>query len=192
MAKEETSMPVVRSEATVEPRCRTPGAAIRGIARRAPSAVVGAGASAAMMLFYTLVVLGASRSADHLIGQVRTDWYLLAPIVTGFGVQVGLLVELRRRHRMHREAVAAGAAGTGASTIGMLACCAHHLADLLPLVGATVAATFLYEYRVPFMLVGVGLNAVAIGIALRRLRRVPAVHGEVDHACAPDGSSRSS
>lgn len=185
-------MAAVRSGAIVERRGRTPGGSIRRLARGAPSAAVGAAASTAMALLYALVVLGASRSVGHLVDQVRTDWYLLAPIVTGFGVQVGLLVELRRRHRMHREAVAAGAAGAGASTVGMVACCAHHLADLLPLVGATAAATFLYEYRVPFMLVGVGLNAVAIGIALRRLRRVPAVHEEVDNACALDGSSRSS
>ena len=109
---------------------------IRGATRRWPNAVAGAAASAAMTLFYVAVVLGASRSIDHLTDQVGADWYLLLPIVAGFGVQVGLLVELRRRQRMHRSVVAAGAAGAGASTVGMVACCAHHLADLLPLVGA--------------------------------------------------------
>lgn len=184
-------MAAVRSGA-IERRGHVRGGSVRSPARGAPSVAVGAAAGSAMALFYALVVLGASRSLDHLVDQVRTDWYLLAPIVTGFGVQVGLLVELRRRHRMHREAAAAGAAGAGVSTVGMVACCAHHLADLVPLVGATAAATFLYGYRVPFMLAGVGLNAVAIVIALRRLRRVPAVHEEVHDACALDGSSRSS
>ena len=55
----------------------------------------------------------------------------------------------------------------------MVACCAHHLADLLPLLGATGAATFLIDNRVAFMLVGIGVNAVAIGIAVRRLHRLP-------------------
>ena len=163
---------------------------IRGATRRWPNAVAGAAASAAMTLFYVAVVLGASRSIDHLTDQVGADWYLLLPIVAGFGVQVGLLVELRRRQRMHRSVVAAGAAGAGASTVGMVACCAHHLADLLPLVGAIAAATFLYDYRLPFMLVGAGLNAIAIGLALRRLRKISPVHEEVEHACALDGSSR--
>jgi hypothetical protein len=143
-----------------------------------------------MMLFYIVVVLSASRSVDHLTDQVGADWYLLVPIVAGFGVQVGLLVELRRRQRLHREVVAAGAAGAGASTVGMVACCAHHLADLLPLVGATAAATFLYDYRLPFMLVGVGLNAIAITVAIRRLRKIPSVHKEVGYTCALDGSSQ--
>jgi len=163
---------------------------IGGAARRWPGAAAGAAASAAMILFYVVVVLGASRSIDHLSDQVGADWYLLLPIVAGFGVQVGLLVELRRRQKVHRNVVAAGAAGAGASTVGMVACCAHHLADLLPLVGATAAATFLYDYRLPFMIVGVGLNAIAISVALRRLRRISTVHKEVEHACALVGSSR--
>lgn len=160
----------------------------RGV-RRWPTTAVGALASAAMTLFYVMVVLGASRSTEHLADQVRTDWYLLLPIVAGFGLQVGLFVELRRRRRVHREAMAAGTVGAGASTVGMVACCAHHLADLAPIVGATAAATFLYDYRLPFMLSGVGLNAIAIIVASRRLRKIPAAHEE-EHACELDGSSR--
>ena len=163
---------------------------IRASASLWPGIAVGATASAAMMLFYVVVVLGASRSVDHLFDQVAADWYLLLPIVAGFGVQVGLLVELRRRQRMHRNVVTASAAGAGASTVGMVACCAHHLAELLPFVGATAAATFLYGYRLPFMLVGVGLNAIAISIAIRRLRTIPAAREEVEHPCALDGSAR--
>ena len=54
----------------------------------------------------------------------------------------------------------------------------------------TAAATFLYGYRLPFMLVGVGLNAIAISIAIRRLRTIPAAREEVEHPCALDGSAR--
>ena len=175
---------------TVRTRRRPIRARVASIVRGRSSAALGTAASAAMVLFYVLVVLGASRSMGHLADQVATDRYLLLPIVAGFGVQVGLLVELRRRQRMHREVAAAGAAGAGASTVGMVACCAHHLADLFPLVGATAAATFLYDYRLPFMLAGVGLNAVAITVALRRLKKIPVLHKEVEHTCALDGSSR--
>ena len=183
-------MVTVREPDAVEQGIRSAREPIRASARRWPSTAVGATASAAMMLFYVVVVLGASRSVDHLADQVAADWYLLLPIVAGFGVQVGLWVELRRRQRLHREVIAAGTAGAGASTVGMVACCAHHLAELLPFVGATAAATFLYGYRLPFMLAGVGLNAIAISIALRRLRTITAAHEEVEHACALDGSSR--
>ncbi len=143
-------------------------------ARSIPRSVrTGAAASIGMAALYAAVVGGLSGSLGHLADQVRVDWYLLLPIVAGFGVQVGLLSELRRRGRMHRDAATAGAAGAGASTLGMVACCAHHAADLAPLVGATAAATFLYEYRIPFMLVGMGVNAVGIAVVARRLRRAP-------------------
>ncbi len=157
-----------------------------GKARRLPRSFwIGALATGAMALLYAAVVGGVSGSVNHLAEQVRTDWYLLLPIVAGFGVQVGLLAELRHRHRMGGAAASASAAGAGASTVGMVACCAHHVADLVPFVGATAAATFLYDYRLVFMLVGLGVNAIAISIATRRLRAASRrSHGETEGACA--------
>lgn len=130
-------------------------------------------ASAGLALFYVVVVAGASGSLDHLVDQARQDWYYLAAIVAGFGVQVALISELRRRHRLQHAAAAAGGAGAGASTVGMVACCAHHIADLAPFIGATGAAAFLTDYRIPFMIVGIGVNAVGITIAARRLKHTP-------------------
>lgn len=140
-----------------------------------------------LAIFYGAVVGLASRSWDHLATQVRQDWYFLTPILVGFGVQVGLLAELRHRNRLHHGAAAAGGAGAGASAAGMVACCAHHLADLVPLVGATGAAAFLIDYRVPFMLIGIGVNAIGIALATRRLRaasRVGIAHKEAEPCAA--------
>lgn len=136
----------------------------------------GALAGAGLMLFYMVVVAGASGSWDHFTDQARQDWYYLVLIVGGFGTQVALISELRRRHRLHHGAAAASGAGAGASTVGMVACCAHHIADLAPFIGATGAAAFLTDYRIPFMLVGIGVNAIGVAIAARRLARTPAVH----------------
>lgn len=148
--------------ARVPPHAASPG--------HVRSIVVGVLGAAAMALFYAVVVRGASGSWEHLADQVRADWYLLVLVVTGFGIQVGLLSELRRRQRLHGTDAAAGAAGAGASTAGMVACCAHHLADLLPFVGLAGLATFLYDYRLAFVAVGVAINAVAIVLIVRRLR----------------------
>ncbi len=131
-------------------------------------------------LFYVVIVAGASGSWQHLTDQAANDWYYLVPIMGGFGLQVALVAELRRRHRLNRAAAAAGGTGAGASTAGMVACCAHHIADLAPFIGATGAATFLIDYRVPFMLVGIGVNAVGVVVAARRLRRT-IVHAASAH-----------
>ena len=133
-------------------------------------------AGAGLMLFYVVVVAGASGSWEHLTDQARQDWYYLVLIVGGFGTQIALMSELRRRHRLHHGAAAASGAGAGASTVGMVACCAHHIADLAPFIGATGAAAFLTDYRIPFMVVGIGVNAIGVAVAARRLAQAPAVH----------------
>lgn len=144
---------------------------------------VGLTAVAILAAFYVAVVWGASRSADHLMDQIATDWYFLAPIMAGFGIQVGLVSELRLRHQMRGAAAVAGAAGAGSSTVGMIACCAHHIADLAPFIGATGAAAFLTDYRIVFMGVGLGVNALGVTIAWRRLRQLPG-HVEEEPTCA--------
>ena len=53
----------------------------------------------------------------------------------------------------------------------MLACCAHHLVDLLPLVGVSAAAVFLNAYRTPLFLVGIGMNMLGIAVIGRQLRK---------------------
>ena len=132
-------------------------------------------AAAGLALFYVVIVWAASGSFEHLVDQASDDWYYLALIIGGFGVQVALVSELRRRHRLQHAAAVAGGAGMGASTAGMIACCAHHIADLAPFIGATGAATFLTDYRIPFMIVGIGVNATGIAIAARRLHHTPAL-----------------
>lgn len=127
-------------------------------------------AASALAAFY-VTVLAAASGWEHLRDQARQDWWLLALIMVGFGTQVALTAELRHRHRAHHLAASTGA-GAGASTLGMVACCAHHLADLLPVVGATGIAAFLFDWRVPFMLVGIAVNAATVTVSARRLHRL--------------------
>ncbi len=133
----------------------------------------GVAAGAAMLGFYVVVVRFASGSSEHLGDQLRADWYLITAVALAFGLQVALFVELRRRHRLHAASTAAVSAGMGASTAGMIACCAHHLADLAPFLGLAGAATFLYDYRLMFVTVGLVINGIGITLAVRRLRAMP-------------------
>ena len=160
-------MSVTNIEATPEVACHAPSADSRPIAGR--SIRPGLIALIAMALFYVVVVRAASGSWNHLADQLRQDWYYLAAILAGFGTQVALVSELRHRHRHGRRAALTAGVGAGASTAGMIACCAHHLAELLPVIGAASAAGFLTDYRIPFMVVGITINAVAVVLVARRL-----------------------
>lgn len=142
-------------------------------------------AVAGMVAFYVGVVWWASGSRAHLGDQLASDWYLIALVAAGFGLQVALVSELRHRHRLYATAAAASGAGAGASVTGMIACCAHHIADLLPILGLSGAATFLYDYRLLFVAVGVGVNGLGIGVAARRMRATTSMHApEGEDECA--------
>lgn len=159
------------SESTVVDASACDGGHVSRATPHQRSVRVGAVAAAALAAFYAVVVGLASGSLDHLMQQARGDWFFLAPIIAGFGTQVGLMSELRRRRALGGAVAAAGATGTGSSAVGMIACCAHHIADLVPLAGATGAAAFFTDYRIAFMVGGIGTNAVGIAVAARRLRR---------------------
>jgi hypothetical protein len=53
----------------------------------------------------------------------------------------------------------------------MVACCIHHVTDVLPILGLSAAATFLTRYQRPFMLVGLGMNIIGIVVILTVLYR---------------------
>ncbi len=53
----------------------------------------------------------------------------------------------------------------------MLACCAHHAGDFLPLLGLSGAALFLNDNRVYFMPLGIASNFGGIAVMLRTLRQ---------------------
>lgn len=144
----------------------------RSIAPIAPirprSVAVGFIGAAALLLVY-LGIITIAQGVDHAIEQLTTDAVFVGLIALGFGTQVALFVELRAVDRHHRASAAVTAAGTGTSAAAMLACCAHHLVDLLPLVGLSAAAVFLNAYKAPLLLIGIAMNVVGIVVIARRL-----------------------
>jgi hypothetical protein len=101
-------------------------------------------------------------------------WYIL-PIWVAFGIQAALFSILRFRLSVPstttgHTGVVMGSSG-GTSAVAMVACCLHHVTDVLPVLGLSAAATFLTRYQRPFMLVGLGLNLIGIIVMLIVLYR---------------------
>jgi hypothetical protein len=69
----------------------------------------------------------------------------------------------------------------------MLACCAHHVVDLLPIVGLSAAAVFLNAYKTPLFLLGIGMNLIGIVVIARQLRRARRACAVVDAAASRGG-----
>lgn len=121
--------------------------------------------SMGLLLFY-LGVIRLAQGWDHALRQLAADAWFIAVIAAGFGIQVGLFSYMRSRH--FRTGAGGVAAGGGTGTAAMLACCAHHLADILPVIGFSGAAVFLNTYRESFLWLGVTMNlAGAIYLAAK-------------------------
>ena len=135
-----------------------------------------AGALLLTGLYFGIVSLAESPS--HALQLFWDDRAIVLPIILGFGVQVALYTVLKKRlfvpvaHTGPSGALTG--AGGGMSATAMVACCAHHVTDVLPLVGLTAAAAFLAESRTPFMLVGLGTTVggiLVMSVILVRERR---------------------
>lgn len=137
----------------------------------APRSIVAGVVGATGLFGVYLGIIGLAQGFEHAFDQLAADAPFVGLIAAGFGTQVALFVELRTVDRRHRAAAAVTAASTGTSTAAMLACCAHHLVDLLPLVGLSAAAVFLNAYKTPLFLVGITMNVIGIVVIARQLQR---------------------
>lgn len=111
------------------------------------------------------VTMSALSGVDAAVEQFRALWYLMVPLAGGFGIQVALYTKLKRRMQ---GVVAAG--GTSASA-GMLACCAHHAADVLPILGLSAAATFIGQYQKSILVASILINGIGIGILWKHAQK---------------------
>ena len=101
-------------------------------------------------------------------------WYVM-PIWIGFGIQAALYAILRFRLFIpttttgHTGAMMGTSGGT--SVTAMVACCLHHVTDVLPILGLSAAATFLTRYQRPFMLVGLSTEIIGVIVMIIVLYR---------------------
>jgi cation transport ATPase len=128
-------------------------------------------AGALVLLAVYLLILSIAQSQGHALEQFSQDAWFVGLITAGFGIQVGLFVHLRASiQRGTSTAVPVGSGVT--STAAMAACCAHHLADVLPFLGLTAAAVFLDQYRDWIMLAALLMTAIGIGYMAYTVRKV--------------------
>ena len=115
-------------------------------------------------------IVSWAESFDYALDLFWEERWIVVPIILGFGVQMALYTILKKRLFVPIDhpgpSGALTGAGGGTSTLAMVACCAHHVADVLPILGLTAAAAFLAEYRIAFMLVGLSTTLLGIGVML--------------------------
>jgi len=128
--------------------------------------------AAALLVLVYLGVLALANSLEHAVDEFLRLWPWMTALILGFSLQVGLFAYARAATRgAHRARAGGVAASGGTSTVSMIACCAHHLTDVLPAIGLAGASVFLATYQSLFLLLGVLSNAVGLTYVLGLFRK---------------------
>lgn len=120
--------------------------------------------------FYYILLFAVTSDPSHPFSQFALLQPWMSLLIAGFGVQFGLFWLLRKGYHFslnekHDVQMATGTS-TAVSSVAMVACCAHHLVDLLPILGLSAAALFLSEYQEQLLIFGVVANTIGIGMML--------------------------
>lgn len=120
--------------------------------------------------FYYLLLFIISGNPNHPFNQFSLLQPWMSLLIIGFGIQIGLFWLLQKGynfsiHEKHDVQMTTGTS-TAVSSMAMVACCAHHLVDLLPILGLSAAALFLSEYQEQLLLFGVVANVIGIAMML--------------------------
>jgi hypothetical protein len=113
-----------------------------------------------VILFNISIASLAEGSLEEGYQVFLTNGIFVYLIPAAVGIQMGLF----RYHRNITTGNIAGSekmgmAGSGTSSVAMVACCLHHVSDLLPAVGFVIAtSSFLIQYKNAIIIIGLLAN----------------------------------
>lgn len=130
-----------------------------------------AGSAGILSLYFAILTL--SNSLSHAVEELGVIGGWIALLTIGFGIQSGLFSFIREmiKERVGAKATASMAAAGGMSTTSMVACCMHHVTDILPILGVSAAAMFLVQYQTAFLALGVISNLIGVTMMLRIIQK---------------------
>jgi hypothetical protein len=134
-------------------------------------------AGASLLSIYFLI-LTIANSAAHVLDEFYAIWYWIVALTVGFSVQAGLFAYIRHAGKVLSKGTATSsvAVSGGVSTTSMVACCAHHVTDIAPILGVSAAAIFLARFQDAFMTIGIFSNIIGIMLMMRIIKKGALFH----------------
>mgnify|MGYP001585282769 FL=1 len=123
---------------------------------------------AIVLLVIYFVAVSLISGWPFAVNQFAGFWYFITSLAAGFGTQIGLYSYLRNAVRRQISAGVVATSGT-TSTIAMISCCAHYLANILPIIGASGVIALIGQYQVEIFWLGLAMNALGIGYIINRI-----------------------
>ncbi len=127
----------------------------------------------ASLLFLYFIIVSLVSGFQFALSQFSGYWYFLTSLAIGFGIQIGLYSYLK-------ELVKIGGAKMGGktvavtgttSTLAMISCCAHYLANIVPILGIAGALSVVAAYQVEIFWVGLIFNMLGILFIVNRITK---------------------
>ena len=115
-----------------------------------------------LLIFY-LSFVSIFQGIDFAFLNLRNLWYLIFPLVIGFGMQIGLYFSIKHTAQLTGTVVGTGTVSGGS----MIACCSHFLLNMIPIAGASGLSLFLVQYQKWFLGFGILSNIFGITLMLR-------------------------
>lgn len=104
-----------------------------------------------LVLFY-VGTLTLANSPQHAYMEFQRFWYLIVPLISLFGLQVGVFTYMVKKASVGKKSLAATGGVSGGA---MVVCCLHHVFEVLPMLGLTGAALALANYQASFLSIGI-------------------------------------
>lgn len=125
-------------------------------------------AFAALLAIYFSVLTLVS-GWGFTVSQFKQFWYYIVPLAAGFGAQIGLYTYLKQLALNHEHCRQVAAASGTTSTAAMIACCAHYLANILPVIGMGGAIALISQFQVEIFWIGMAFNAAGLAYIGRKV-----------------------
>jgi Cu+-exporting ATPase len=111
-----------------------------------------------LMLAVFFGVVSLVSGWEFTLEQFTEFRYFIIALALGFGVQVGLYTALRQLVGQQKTSNKMVAASGTTSTAAMISCCAHYLANVLPVLGVTGFVSVVAQYQVELLWLGLAFN----------------------------------
>lgn len=136
--------------------------------------IIGTLSAGLLMGIYFLIVTLVS-GWNFALEQFAQYWYFLIALSAGFGVQVGLFVYLKHLVKTMKMGGAVAVTGT-TSTLSMISCCAHYLANIVPVLGVAGALSVIAQYQTEIFWAGIAFNLFGIAFISGRIIKFKKSH----------------
>ena len=138
----------------------------------ATKSVLYGGLASAILLGVYFAILTLVSGWDFAQNQFSAFWYFIVSLAMGFGIQISLYQYIKNLiHNGGGMGKVVGVSGT-TSTAAMISCCAHYLANLVPILGVTGLVTFVAQYQIELFWVGLAFNIFGIGYIGSRIIKI--------------------